>query len=82
MDIINKNIAKSILEKTFGKPAKFSSILHKGKVIQAVQLTTDKGIDSETVRKLGTEMYEEKLIADFRFSRSGYGITVAIFDLK
>ncbi len=75
--------AKKILESVFTDAiAKTSTIYHKDKVIEAVQITTKKSIDSSLVNKLGRELYEEKIILDYRISRSGTGLTIALFDFQ
>lgn len=81
MDRSETKTAKQILESTFPNTiAKTSQILHKTKVLKAVQVTTVTPVDSELINKLTRELYENKLILDYRFSRSGYGLTIALFN--
>ena len=80
MHKIEIETAKQILEKIFSDTiAKTSTILVNGKVIKGVQVTIKKPISSDLIGVLHKELYENKLILDYRFGPTNYGITVALF---
>lgn len=78
----NVIIARDILHSVFkGSITKFSTSLIEGKAIPAVKVTTESAIDRIQIQELEIFIEDYKrLNLNYKFSRSGKGITIAIFE--